>query len=138
MRLTTIFIINAMSLIGVFVSLWLTGLTLNVSSLVGVILIIGIVAENAVFVFHMVKQYENEGSSLDDALTRALMIRARPIIMTTLAAVLALLPLALGIGAGGQMQQPLAVAVIGGFSVSSLFLFFVLPPLYRMLRLKAR
>jgi multidrug efflux pump subunit AcrB len=134
----TIFIINAMSLIGVFGALWLTGVTLNVSSLVGVILIIGIVAENAVFVFHMVKQYENEGSSLDDALTRALMIRARPIIMTTLAAVLALLPLALGIGVGAQMQQPLAVAVIGGFSVSSLFLFFALPPLYRMLRLKAR
>lgn len=134
----SIFIINAMSLVGVFGALWLTGVTLNVSSLVGVILIIGIVAENAVFVFHMVKQFENDGSSVEEALTKALKVRARPIIMTTLAAVLALLPLALGIGVGAQMQQPLAVAVIGGFSVSSLLLFFVLPPLYRMLRLKAR
>jgi multidrug efflux pump subunit AcrB len=53
--------------------------------------------------------------------------------MTTLAAVFALLPLALGVGAGSQMQQPLAVAVIGGFSVSSLLLFFALPPLYRLI-----
>jgi CzcA family heavy metal efflux pump len=130
----TIFIINAMSLIGVFGALWLTGVTLNVSSLVGVILIIGIVAENAVFVFHMVKQFQLKGSSLDEALTKSLMVRTRPIIMTTLAAVLALLPLSLGFGAGAQMQQPLAVAVIGGFSVSSLLLFFVLPPLYKLLK----
>jgi len=129
-----IFIINAMSLIGVFGALWLTGVTLNVSSLVGVILIIGIVAENAIFVFHMVKQYQREGLSLDEALTKALKVRSRPIVMTTLAAVLALLPLALGVGAGAQMQQPLAMAVIGGFSVSSLLLFFLLPPLYRLLK----
>ncbi len=130
----TIFIINAMSLAGVFGALYLMDVTLNVSSLVGIILIIGIVAENAVFVFHIVKEHEHEGLSLDDALTRALTIRARPIVMTTLAAVLALLPLTLGIGAGAQMQQPLAVAVIGGFSVSSVLLFFALPPLYRLLR----
>jgi multidrug efflux pump subunit AcrB len=130
----TIFIINALSLIGVFGALWLTGVTLNISSLVGVILIIGIVAENAIFVFHTIKQLQKEGVSLDEALTKALMVRTRPIIMTTLAAVLALLPLSLGLGAGTQMQQPLAVAVIGGFSVSSLLLFFVLPPLYKLLR----
>ena len=64
------------------------------------------------------------------------MARVRPIIMTTLAAVLALMPLTLGIGAGAQMQQPLAIAVIGGFSISSLLIFFALPPLYRLLRRK--
>jgi CzcA family heavy metal efflux pump len=130
----TIFVINAMSLIGVFTALWITGVTLNISSLVGVILSIGIVAENAIFVFHFVKQYQREGASLDDALTRALRMRTRPIIMTTLAAVLALLPLTIGLGAGAQMQQPLAIAVIGGFSVSSLLLFVALAPLYKMLR----
>jgi multidrug efflux pump subunit AcrB len=61
-------------------------------------------------------------------------MRTRPIIMTALAAVFALLPLSLGIGTGAQMQQPLAVAVIGGFSLSSLLLFFCLPLVYRLLR----
>lgn len=61
-------------------------------------------------------------------------LRAGPILMTTLPAVLALLPLALGIGAGSQMQQPLAIAVIGGFTVSSLLLFFALPLFYRLFR----
>ncbi len=130
----SIFLINAMSLAGVFAALWLTNMTLNVSSLVGIILIIGIVAENAIFIFHMIQQFEREGVSIDDAISRAMAVRARPIVMTTLAAILALLPLALGIGAGAQMQQPLAIAVIGGFSVSSLLLFFALPPLYRSLR----
>jgi CzcA family heavy metal efflux pump len=129
----TIFIINALSLIGVFGALRITGMTLNVSSLVGIILIIGIVAENAVFVFHALGEYRKAGHAPEEALTLALLARARPVMMTTLAAVFALLPLALGFGAGSQMQQPLAVAVIGGFSVSSLLLFFALPPLYRLM-----
>ena len=71
---------------------------------------------------------------LDEALVQAASRRVRPILMTTLAAVFALLPLSLGIGAGSQMQQPLAIAVIGGFSVSSLILFFGLPLIYRLLK----
>jgi HAE1 family hydrophobic/amphiphilic exporter-1 len=71
---------------------------------------------------------------LDDALIRAVRIRTRPILMTMLAAVSALLPLALGIGAGAQMQQPLAIAVIGGFATSSFLLLFGLPMIYRLLR----
>ena len=97
-------------------------------------MIIGIVAENGIFVMHEVKQIQASGVHLDEALIQACQRRARPILMTTLAAILALLPLALGIGAGAQMQQPLAIAVIGGFSVSSLLLFFGLPLLYRILK----
>jgi CzcA family heavy metal efflux pump len=129
----SIFIINILSLAGVFGALWITNVTLNISSFVGIVMIIGIVAENAIFVMHMVKTYLKEGVPIDQALTKAVVIRIRPIIMTTLAAVLALLPLSLGLGAGAQMQKPLAIVVIGGFSVSSLLLFFVLPPLYRLL-----
>ncbi len=128
----SIFITNLMSLLGVVVALDLTGMTLNISSLVGVIMIIGIVAENAVFVMHEFHRGVNAGMSVDDALVAAAHMRARPILMTTLAAVLALLPLSLGIGAGSQMQQPLAIAVIGGFSVSSVLLFLGLPVLYRL------
>jgi len=91
------------------------------------------VAENAIFVMHRVHELRKQGAPLDDALVHAGQMRARPILMTMLAAVLALLPLSLGIGAGAQMQQPLAIAVIGGFSVSSFFLFFGLPVIYRLL-----
>ena len=95
-------------------------------------MIVGIVAENAVFVIHTIRLRQAEGDNLDDAIVRASLIRTRPILMTTLAAVLALTPLALGFGGGSQMQQPLAIAVIGGFSMSSLLLFFALPILYRL------
>ena len=130
----SILVINVLSLLGVFGALWLTGVTFNISSFVGVILIIGIVAENAIFVMHNVYRLRAEGVPLDEALIRATRMRTRPIIMTALAAVFALLPLSLGIGAGAQMQQPLAIAVIGGFSLSSLLLFFGLPLVYRMFR----
>ena len=130
----SIFIVNVLSLFGVFGALWISGVTFNVSSFVGIIMIIGIVAENAIFVMHSVHSFQAEGMSLDDAIIRAGQVRARPILMTTLAAVFALLPLALGIGSGAQMQQSLAIAVIGGFSVSSLLLFFGLPMIYRLLK----
>ena len=129
-----VMIVSLLSLFGVVTALWVTDVTFNVSSFVGLIMIIGIVAENGIFVLHEVKLCQNEGDSLDLALIHAGRKRARPIIMTTLAAILALLPLALGFGTGAQMQQPLAIAVIGGFGVSSLLLFFVLPVLYRLLR----
>ncbi len=83
---------------------------------------------------HAIKGFQAEGLSLDEAIVRAGQVRARPILMTTLAAVFALLPLALGISSGGQMQQSLAIAVIGGFSLSSILLLFGLPMVYRLLR----
>lgn len=82
----------------------------------------------------MMKEYRSQGMSQDEAMKNALSTRIRPIIMTTLAAVLALLPLAVGIGAGAQMQRPLAIAVIGGFSVSSILLFLALSPIYRLMK----
>jgi multidrug efflux pump subunit AcrB len=128
----SIFAVNILSLVGVFGALWLTGVSFNISSFVGIIMIIGIVAENAIFVMHNVKALKGEGVDVDTALLRATMMRSRPIVMTTLAAVCALLPLSLGVGGGAQLQQPLAIAVIGGFSLSSLLLFFGLPMIYRL------
>jgi CzcA family heavy metal efflux pump len=130
----SIFLVNVLSLFGVLGALWITGVSFNISSFVGVIMIIGIVAENAIFVLHSVKVFQAEGLHLEDALVRAGQMRARPILMATLAAVFALLPLSIGIGAGAQMQRPLAIAIIGGFSVSSFILFFGLPVIYRLLR----
>jgi multidrug efflux pump subunit AcrB len=130
----SIFVINVLSLFGVFSALLLSGVTFNISSFVGVIMIIGIVAENAIFVLHSVKAFQVDGMTLDQAIVKAGQVRARPILMTTLAAVFALLPLALGIGTGAQMQQSLAIAVIGGFSISSILLFFGLPMVYRLFK----
>jgi multidrug efflux pump subunit AcrB len=130
----SILAITVLSLFGVFFALFAAHVALNISSFVGIILIIGIVAENAVFLLHTVKIFqEKNGLGLDDALVQACRERTRPILMTTFGAVFAFLPLALGIGEGAQMQQPLAIAVIGGFSVSSILLFFGLPLLYKIL-----
>jgi CzcA family heavy metal efflux pump len=130
----SIFIINLLSLFGVAAALWIAGVTFNISSFVGVIMIIGIVAENAIFVMHNVYVLRRDGIDLENALIKAVLLRKRPILMTTLAAVLALLPLALGLGTGSQMQQPLAIAVIGGFSLSSILLLFGLPLVYRLIK----
>jgi CzcA family heavy metal efflux pump len=127
-----IIIITVLSLLGVMAALSVTGMTLNISSFVGLIMLIGIVAENAIFIMHYVKLPENQAGGLVGAIVEASRQRIRPIAMTTLAAVLALLPLALAIGEGAQMQQSLAIAVIGGFSVSSVMLFFILPMLYAL------
>jgi len=126
----SILLVTLMSLVGVMTALWITGMTINISSLVGMIMIIGIVAENAIFILHYAKLPELASLGLRGALIEAARHRARPIIMTTLAAILALAPLALGYGEGSQMQQPLAIAIIGGFSVASVMLFFLLPVLY--------
>jgi multidrug efflux pump subunit AcrB len=128
-----ILLVTLCSLIGVMFALWITGMTLNISSIVGMILIIGIAAENAIFILHEATLPEVAHLGMEQALIEAIRRRARPILMTTLAAVLALLPLAVGYGQGAQMQQPLAIAVIGGFSVVSLLLFFLLPTLYLLL-----
>jgi multidrug efflux pump subunit AcrB len=119
-----------LSLAGVFFLLWLTNVALNISSMMGMIMIIGIVGENAIFLIHYIQLLSNQGMGLKEALIEAGKVRLRPIFMATFAAVLALMPLALGIGAGAQMQQPLAIAVIGGFSLSAFLLLFLLPVFY--------
>jgi len=129
----SILFVTLSSLVGVMFALWVTGMTLNISSMVGMIMIVGISAENAIFILHEAKQPELARFGTRKALIEAARHRARPITMTTLAAILALAPLALGYGQGSQMQQPLAIAVIGGFSVVSILLFFLLPMLYLML-----
>ncbi len=129
----SILMVSLLSLLGVVGALWVTGTSFNISSFVGLIMIIGIVAENGVFIMHEYKEARREGGDIDSALVVACGRRIRPITMTTLAAVLALMPLAVGIGTGAQMLQPLAIAVIGGFCVSTSLLFFLLPVLFRLL-----
>jgi multidrug efflux pump subunit AcrB len=111
----------------VFIGLWLTGTELNISSMMGLTMIVGIVTEVAIFYF-------SEYHALPDHLEHTAIImagknRMRPIAMSTLAAILALLPLALGIGQGTAMQQPLAIAIISGLSIQLPLVLIVLPVL---------
>lgn len=120
-------------LAGVLGALLLTGMTLNISSYVGAIMMVGIVGENAIFVIHEAQIGLRKGMSVADAWSQSARRRLRPVAMTVLATAFALAPLALAIGAGSQLMQPLAIAVIGGFVLSGPIVLLVLPGLYRLL-----
>jgi multidrug efflux pump subunit AcrB len=119
---------------GVLLGLFLTGETLNVVSLMGMIMVVGIVAKNGILMLDAVEEHLAEGDTLREALVRSGRRRFRPVLMTSLAAILGMLPLALAIGAGAELLQPLAIAVIGGLAVALLLSLIVTPTIYAMLR----
>lgn len=120
-------------LAGVLAALLATGMTLNISSYVGAIMMVGIVGENAIFVIHEAQLGLQRGMSVRNAWSASAERRLRPVAMTILATAFALAPLALAIGEGSQLMQPLAIAVIGGFVLSGPIVLLVLPGLYRLL-----
>ena len=126
-------LISIAVLAGVFGALRLTGMTLNISSFVGAIMMVGIVGENAIFVIHEAREALRRGGTPAEAWRQAARRRLRPVAMTILATAFALAPLALALGEGSQLQQPLAIAVIGGFLLSGPLVLLVLPALYRSL-----
>ncbi|TPG66400.1 efflux RND transporter permease subunit [Hymenobacter nivis] len=113
-------------------ALYLTGTPLNVGSYTGLIMVVGIIGENAIFTFQQFRDFRAEGGPVAAAIGYAIAARLRPKLMTALAAIAALLPLALGIGAGAQLHQPLAIAVIGGLLLALPLLLVVLPSLLRL------
>ena len=123
-----------LSLFGVTLGLFITKTPLNVSSFMGAIMLVGIVVKNGILLLDQAVQGERAGMSLEEAIVHAGEVRLRPILMTTLTAILGLVPLALGIGAGAEMQKPLAIAVIGGLAFSTLFTLLFAPVLYLTLR----
>ncbi|MGI4832048.1 MAG: efflux RND transporter permease subunit [Janthinobacterium lividum] len=125
--------ISVMGITGCVLGLFFAGIPLNVSSYTGIIMIVGIIAENAIFTVHQFYESLQETGDVDTAIRYAIALRIRPKLMTAIGAILALSPLALGIGLGAQMQQPLAVAVIGGFVVALPMLLFVLPTGMRLI-----
>lgn len=127
-----ILVISVLGISGSYLALFLTHTPLNVGSYTGLIMIVGIIGENAIFTFLQFKE-SLEKLSVDDAITFAISTRLRPKLMTALGAIIALMPLALGIGAGAQLHQPLAIAVIGGFIVALPLLLVALPSLIRKL-----
>jgi multidrug efflux pump subunit AcrB len=119
-----------LSLAGAFALLWATGTELNVSSAMGLILLIGLVVKNGIVMLDYAHHLRDRGAPLAEAIEAAARVRLRPILMTTLCTLFGLLPLALGLGAGAELQKPLALAVIGGLGLSTLVTLFAVPSLY--------
>jgi len=127
-----ILIISLLGAAGGLLALFITNTPLNVGSYTGLIMIVGIIGENSIFTFLQFKESALEGT-VDSAIIYSISTRLRPKLMTALGAIIALTPLALGIGAGAQLHQPLAIAVIGGFLAALPLLLIVLPSMMRIL-----
>lgn len=128
------FLIIALAVLGIsgsYIALYLTGTPLNVGSYTGLIMIVGIIGENAIFTFLQFRDSLKE-STVDHSVIYAISTRLRPKLMTAIGAIIALLPLALGIGTGAQLHQPLAIAVIGGFLAALPILLIILPSMLRL------
>ncbi len=123
---------------GVLLGLFITGTTLNVVSLMGMIMVVGIVAKNGILMLDAVEDHLAAGDTLREALLRSGRRRFRPVLMTSLAAILGMLPLALALGSGAELLQPLAIAVIGGLAVALLLSLGVTPTVYAMMSRERR
>ncbi len=122
-----------LSLIGVMLALLMTRDTLNITSMIGVLLLMGIVAKNAILLIDFAKWRREEGMPLRDALVEAGRIRLRPILMTSLALIAGMIPVALGFGEGAEFRAPMGRAIIGGVVTSTLLTLLVIPAIYELM-----
>lgn len=122
------------SFTGGFIALAITQTTLNVVSFVGVIMLMGVIVNNAIVLLEKIKQLYDEGMAHYDAVVEGCRTRLRPVLMTTLTTVLALLPLALGLGSGGELMQPLGIVVMGGLTIGTLVTLLLTPCIYCLVK----
>lgn len=122
-----------MALIGAVLGLYIAGSELSILSLIGIILLMGLVAKNGILLIDFTKQKRNEGLEIRESLVEAGAVRLRPILMTTLAMIFGMIPVAIGSGAGAEMRAPMGHAVIGGLITSTLLTLFVVPAVYSLL-----
>jgi multidrug efflux pump subunit AcrB len=118
---------------GVFLMLWITGTTLNIMSLMGIVLMVGIVASDSILIVEFVRKLREDGMSVREAVPTACRVRLRPILMTTLATFFGLIPMALGLGAGSEAYVPLARVIIGGLMFSAFCTLFLVPAAYLLI-----
>jgi HAE1 family hydrophobic/amphiphilic exporter-1 len=121
-----------LAVVGGLFALWITGTTLNMISMIGLILLMGLVAKNSILLVDLTNQLREQGRPVEDALREACPVRLRPVLMTSLTVILALLPAALGLGAGADTNGPMAIAVIGGMVSSTLLTLVVVPAVYSL------
>ena len=122
-----------LALVGAVLALFLTGTTVNIVALIGVIMLAGIVVNNAIILVDLINQLRSSGTAKTEAIMEAGRARLRPILMTTLTTALGLLPMAIGFGEGAEVRTPMAITVIGGLLVSTLLTLIVIPVVYSVL-----
>ncbi len=122
-----------LAMIGGIALLWFTNNTLNVYSMIGLVLLVGLVAKNSILLVDLTNQRRDAGKEIDEALIEACPIRLRPVLMTSFTIILAMLPAAMGFGAGHETNGPLSIAVIGGMLSSTLLTLVVVPAVYSIL-----
>ncbi|MDP3744354.1 MAG: efflux RND transporter permease subunit [Methylotenera sp.] len=127
-----IMLAQPLAIIGGLIALLITGDSLNMYSMIGLVLLIGLVAKNSILLVDLTNQLIEKGANIDDALKEACPIRVRPVVMTSLTIILALLPAAIGLGAGSETNKPLSVAIIGGMISSTLLTLVVVPAAYSL------
>jgi hydrophobic/amphiphilic exporter-1 (mainly G- bacteria), HAE1 family len=131
-----IMLAQPLAIIGGLIALQLTDNTLNIFSMIGLVLLIGLVAKNSILLVDLTNQLRDKGASIHDALSEACPVRLRPVLMTSLTIILALLPAAIGLGAGSETNKPLSIAIIGGMVSSTLLTLVVVPAAYSLVMSK--
>jgi multidrug efflux pump subunit AcrB len=129
-------VIIAIAILGItgsFLALFITGTPLNVGSYTGIIMIVGIIGENSIFTYLQYVEARKGNMNKEESIVFSISTRLRPKLMTAFGAIIALLPLAIGVGTGAQMHQPLAISIIGGFIIALPLLLIVLPTILRMI-----
>jgi multidrug efflux pump len=135
----TILVAVAFSFTGALIALKVTGTTLNLFSKIGLVMLVGLVTKNSILIVEFANQLRGRGLPLVDAVTQAARRRFRPILMTALATMVGILPIALGRGAGGDARAPLGIAVVGGMFFSTILTFFIVPATYVVIeRMRSR
>ncbi|RLA20428.1 MAG: AcrB/AcrD/AcrF family protein [Gammaproteobacteria bacterium] len=128
-----IMVAQPLAIVGGIFALWLMGHGLNIFSMIGLILLMGLVAKNSILLIDLTNQTRQKGEDINPALLSACPIRLRPVLMTSLTVILAMIPAAMGLGAGAETNGPLAVAVIGGMVSSTLLTLIVVPAVYSLI-----
>lgn len=127
-----VMVAQPLAIIGGVFALWITGSSLNIYSMIGLVLLVGLVSKNSILLIDLTNQLRGKGRSIDSALLEACPKRMRPVLMTSLTVILALLPAAMGAGAGSDTNGPLSIAVIGGMLSSTLLTLLVVPVVYSL------
>ena len=122
-----------LSIVGAMLGLWVTRSDFGIISLIGLIFLLGLLSKNSILLLDYTNQLRTIGKSREDALLESAKVRLRPIIMTTVATILGMIPITLGLGAGAELRQPMAVAIVGGLITSTLLSLIVVPVLYSLL-----
>ncbi len=122
-----------LAVVGAMLTLWLARMSLNLFSVIGLIMLVGLVTKNSILLVEFANQLRRRGKSIIEATTEAGAVRLRPVLMTAISTIFGVMPIALALGAGSQSRRPLGLAVVGGMAFSTMLTLFVVPVAHTML-----